>query len=65
MNICYQTSNGDQRDNFIVSFENVGNGVILMKFDTKDTSTALESENQEKNGHENSAKISENQVTGN
>lgn len=46
-----------------VSFKNKGNGVILMEFDTKDTSTALEFKGQGKNECRDPVKISENQVT--
>lgn len=33
---------GYETEGFYVYFKNIGNGVILMEFDEKDTSTALE-----------------------
>lgn len=56
---------GYETEGFYVYFKNIGNGVILMEFDEKDTSTTLELEKQEKSERGNSAKISESQVTEN
>ena len=51
--------------NLHVCFKNKETGKILMEFDAKDTSTALEFGNQEKSEYGASAKNSETQTTEN